>query len=107
LLVFEVTTVPEPGQKISSEHSGPWIRVTIRDTGCGLPEDADQVFEPYVTTKATGTGLGLAVARRIIEDNGGCLWAESSKDGAAFIIDLPDVSRIDESKLALPERNSS
>ncbi len=106
-LVFEVATVPEPGQIISSEHSGPWIRVTIRDTGCGLPEKADQVFEPYVTTKATGTGLGLAMARRIIEDNGGCLWAESSEGGAAFIIDLPDVSQIDDSQLALPERNSS
>jgi len=106
-LVFELASVPKPGQKISSEHSGPWIRFTIRDTGCGLPEDTEKLFEPYVTTKATGTGLGLAVARRIIEDNGGCLWAESSDDGAAFIIDLPDITGIDESQLMIPERNIS
>lgn len=95
-LAFELTRVPRPSRTVPERGEGPWIRLTIRDTGPGLPGDAEQVFEPYLTTKATGTGLGLPVARRIMEENGGCLWAESSPDGAAFHLELPDVSWIDE-----------
>ena len=68
------------------------VRLLIHDTGPGLPEDVERIFEPYTTSKATGTGLGLAIARRIVEDNGGRLRAESTPDGATFIVELPAVA---------------
>lgn len=97
-LVFELELVSEPGQQVKSEHQGSWVRLVVKDSGPGLSDDPDRVFEPYITTKTTGTGLGLAVARRIIEDNGGCLWAGTSPEGASFIIDLPDTASLAKGK---------
>ncbi|MEM6634880.1 MAG: PAS domain-containing sensor histidine kinase [Pseudomonadota bacterium] len=47
--------------------------VTISDNGIGLPQDRARLFEPYVTTRASGTGLGLPIVRKIIEEHGGTL----------------------------------
>ncbi len=105
-LVFDLALVSAPEMKVSSDHSNSWVRFTIRDTGPGFKANAEDIFEPYVTSKATGTGLGLAVSRRMIEDNGGCLWAESTSSGAAFIIDLPNVEGIDKKPYVAGERNS-
>lgn len=65
--------------------------VTIEDNGPGLSdEQADRVFEPFYTTKARGTGLGMAIARRIVEAHGGLLQvAPSQLGGAAFELILP------------------
>jgi nitrogen fixation/metabolism regulation signal transduction histidine kinase len=90
-LYFELENVSIPGHPIKTEHEGPWMRLTIRDSGPGLSIDPEEVFEPYVTSKATGTGLGLAVSRRMVQDNGGSLWATSSPLGASFILELPQV----------------
>jgi signal transduction histidine kinase len=78
-----------PGGQSSS------VRLIVSDTGCGMDDNAKaRVFEPFFTTKAPteGTGLGLAVARRIIEDHGGSI-AVTSKigEGSSFIITLPTV----------------
>jgi signal transduction histidine kinase len=66
-------------------------RVVISDTGPGIPpESLDRIFEPYFTTKEGGTGLGLAMARRIIEEHQGSINAgNESGGGARFVIDLP------------------
>lgn len=66
-------------------------RIEVRDTGPGIPgEDIQRVFQPYVTTKEHGTGLGLAVVERIVFDHGGQIWVESDPgSGATFSIDLP------------------
>lgn len=48
-------------------------RLNIADTGIGLPEDRERLFEPYVTTRDKGTGLGLPIVKKIIEDHGGTL----------------------------------
>lgn len=68
-----------------------WIRVTIADSGPGLPpEIADRIFQPYVSSKETGLGLGLAICRRIVEAHGGEIAAENSPaGGAVFTVRLP------------------
>jgi len=67
------------------------VELKIEDTGVGMDEDAlARVFEPYFSTKTTGTGLGLPIARRNIELSGGSIAVESQKGrGTAVIIRLP------------------
>jgi signal transduction histidine kinase len=67
------------------------LQVRISDTGDGiLPENLAHIFEPFFTTKETGTGLGLAVTRRIIEEHSGEIQVESSPgNGTTFVILLP------------------
>jgi signal transduction histidine kinase len=67
------------------------LRIKITDTGAGIsPENLAQIFEPFFTTKENGTGLGLAVTRRIIEEHNGTVHVESRPDhGTTFIILLP------------------
>jgi two-component system nitrogen regulation sensor histidine kinase NtrY len=49
------------------------VEITIADNGIGLPEDRARLFEPYVTTREKGTGLGLPIVKKIIEEHGGTL----------------------------------
>lgn len=67
------------------------VEVVVTDTGSGIPpENLDRVFEPYFTTKEDGTGLGLALARRIILEHRGNIRAENASGGGArFVIGLP------------------
>jgi PAS domain S-box-containing protein len=70
------------------------ICVSVRDTGPGFPDGiVDQLFEAFFTTKAEGTGMGLAIARSIIEAHGGALSGENcAKGGALFTICLPQAT---------------
>ncbi|MBS2022779.1 MAG: GAF domain-containing protein [Deltaproteobacteria bacterium] len=62
----------------------------IQDTGPGIPVDVRaRIFQPFFTTKATGTGLGLAVVKRIIEGHGGTIGVGNRKHGAEFELWLP------------------
>jgi signal transduction histidine kinase/putative methionine-R-sulfoxide reductase with GAF domain len=71
-------------------------RVSVEDTGPGLPEGLD-VFELFVTTKAKGTGLGLPIAQQILAQHGGDLSSRSEPGkGAAFTITLPLGTALDE-----------
>jgi two-component system sensor histidine kinase HydH len=65
--------------------------LTVADTGGGIPPELlPRVFEPYVTTKTRGLGLGLAIARRIVEAHGGRIEAESrAGQGTRFRVTLP------------------
>ncbi len=66
------------------------VRVEISDSGGGIPtEVTDQIFNPYFTTKSEGTGLGLALAYRIIQDHNGNISFTTSADGTTFAIELP------------------
>jgi signal transduction histidine kinase len=67
------------------------IVITVRDRGHGISlENLPKVFDSFFTTKHTGMGLGLAIARSIVESHGGRLWAENCEsDGAAFHVELP------------------
>ena len=71
-------------------------RITISDNGIGLPEDRARLFEPYVTTRDKGTGLGLPIVRKIIEEHGGTLsltdaapFDDTGRRGACAVILLP------------------
>jgi C4-dicarboxylate-specific signal transduction histidine kinase len=66
------------------------LRFSIRDNGCGLPENADQIFEAFHSTKPNGLGLGLTICQTIIRAHGGRLWCEPNKShGATFHFTLP------------------
>lgn len=67
------------------------VEVSVSDTGAGIaPDQLEVIFNPFVTTKATGTGMGLAISRTIIESHDGRLWAETNTDrGASFRFTLP------------------
>jgi nitrogen fixation/metabolism regulation signal transduction histidine kinase len=67
----------------------PMVRVEISDTGPGIPEDIkDKIFDPYFTTKAKGTGLGLALVYRIIQDHGGSIAFDTGPEGTTFRVDM-------------------
>lgn len=70
---------------------GDWLIVRISDTGPGVdPDVRDRLFDPFVTTKPRGTGLGLARVRHIVEQHGGTVACESiSGVGTSFILRLP------------------
>ena len=78
---------------VSSSQRGDTIVVRIRDTGPGIPEDVmSKLFVPFFTTRKSGSGLGLAVTRRIIENHGGEISVESKVgEGTVFQVVLPIV----------------
>jgi signal transduction histidine kinase len=67
------------------------LQVCVSDTGVGLPpEQADQIFNAFFTTKPHGTGMGLRISRSIVETHGGRLWAaDNFPRGASFYLALP------------------
>ncbi len=97
LLVNAMDAMGEGGEVRIHEEEGviePYGRVAIirvSDTGPGLaPRVRAQIFEPFVSTKDDGAGLGLAIARRIIQEHGGWIHATSEPGrGATFVIGLP------------------
>ncbi|MCK4412052.1 MAG: PAS domain-containing protein [Candidatus Eisenbacteria sp.] len=68
-----------------------FVRVRVRDTGCGIPEETlGRIFDPFFTTRSEGTGLGLAVSQSIIQEHGGFLSVQSVQGrGTTFDVDLP------------------
>src|ERR1700719_2401634 len=74
-------------QSVKNEH----VIVSVSDTGVGLPpQQAEQIFNAFFTTKHHGTGMGLRISRSIVESHGGRLWASAnSPRGASFCFTLP------------------
>ena len=84
--------MPEGGDlRVAARRSHALAVVTIADTGPGIqPEERERIFEPFHTTRPRGTGLGLAVCRKIVAEHGGTITADSdSGGGALFIVTLP------------------
>jgi len=77
--------------KISSENVGDFIRILINDSGSGIPESIrERIFQPFVTTKTKGLGLGLAIVHRVVEQHKGKIEVQSQPDkGTTFTISLP------------------
>jgi C4-dicarboxylate-specific signal transduction histidine kinase len=74
------------------------VVVSVSDTGVGLPpQQAEQIFNAFFTTKPNGTGMGLRISRSIIESHGGRLWAaNNSARGASFCFTLPTKAETEE-----------
>ncbi len=85
-LLVELKVNSAGGSKTNSA-----VIMTVADTGPGIPSETERrIFEPFFTTKTKGTGLGLPVARRIIDAHGGHIDVESQAgQGTRFIISLP------------------
>lgn len=88
-----------PEIKVSLTTSKHGCEITIADNGIGLPEDRARLFEPYVTTRDEGTGLGLPIVKKIIEEHGGTLtledapvFAGQSHYGAMAVIRLATIN---------------
>jgi two-component system sensor kinase FixL len=80
------------GVTVRTERAtGAGVRISVRDRGHGIgAEHLERVFEPFVTTKPNGIGLGLSISRNIVAAHGGRLWAENRDErGACFRIELP------------------
>jgi C4-dicarboxylate-specific signal transduction histidine kinase len=67
------------------------VLITVSDTGVGLPpQQGDEIFDAFFTTKTYGTGMGLRISRSIVESHGGLLWAaDNPPRGARFCFTLP------------------
>ena len=83
--------IPEPAIMVRTEIVSGGVRFSVSDNGTGFPEKVKaQVFEPYVTTKAKGTGLGLPIVKKIVEEHSGMIQIENTQPrGARVSITLP------------------
>jgi two-component system nitrogen regulation sensor histidine kinase NtrY len=91
-----------PAIAISLTDQDTQVSITISDNGIGLPQDRAKLFEPYVTTRDKGTGLGLPIVKKIIEEHGGVLRLDDAEPlgdtqhvGAAATIELPKLQAED------------
>ncbi len=96
LLLNARQAMPSGGRvTVSAEKSDNGsLSVAVEDTGCGIPNELQsRIFSPFFTTKENGTGLGLSVTRRIVEDHGGNLEMQSEVGkGTRFTLRLPMVA---------------
>jgi signal transduction histidine kinase len=88
-----MSKTPRAGRKVTvyAAREDKFAEVSVSDTGHGIPsENIKKVFEPFFTTKAYGMGIGLSIARTIVQAHNGRIWAENNADGGAvFHISLP------------------
>jgi two-component system nitrogen regulation sensor histidine kinase NtrY len=85
-----------PTIRVESRDENGEAVIAISDNGIGLPQDSARLFEPYVTTREKGTGLGLPIVKKIIEEHGGTLvledaepFAQGAHAGARAVVRLP------------------
>jgi two-component system, LuxR family, sensor kinase FixL len=82
----------------TSVEPGGFVRVSVSDTGSGVGEDlARQLFQPFVTSKSSGMGIGLSICQTIIESHGGRIWFEAgTRGGTVFHFTIPNAGAEDE-----------
>lgn len=80
---------PQPLVAVLCHLDSEALTLTVEDNGHGLPENAEDIFLPFYTTKSDGAGIGLAVARQIVLAHGGTLTAERMSEGTRFSMHLP------------------
>ncbi len=91
LLLNCLDALPRGGTISIEMKTGPNIEVLIRDTGSGIaPRIRERLFEPFVTSKETGVGLGLSICKRLVEAHGGTIRGQNAQEGGAlFAFTLP------------------
>jgi len=92
LIINAVQAMPQGGQvTVEAQRQGENLVIRIRDQGTGISaEHVESIYDPFFTTKQTGTGLGLPIAYQVVEQHGGELvLAENSPEGVCFAISLP------------------
>ncbi len=97
ILLNAVEATPENGKinvktrSFSKPGGEPYIQIEFTDTGCGIsPEYLEDIFNPFFTTKNTGSGLGLSISNQIVQDHKGYIVVESQLNkGTSFFINLP------------------
>ena len=98
--------MPEGGTlRVEGREDGAWYSIKFRDTGRGMSvEELARIFTPFSTAFDGGTGLGMAIVRRIVEDHGGAIDVESTPgEGTTVTILLPR----DANARVIPERTAS
>jgi len=76
--------------KINMNGNPNWMEIKVSDTGAGIPEEIiSKVFDPYYSTRPGGTGLGLTITKKIIEQHEGQLDIQSFPGGTTFFVRLP------------------
>lgn len=84
--------IPESGLvKLSARREGEYLEILVEDNGCGIEQERlGRIFEPYHTTKSSGTGLGLTIVYRIVKEHGGTIHVESEPGtGTRFAVRIP------------------
>jgi len=97
LLLNAIEATPENGEITVKTRSflkpggEPYLQVEFKDTGCGIPQEhLEEIFNPFYTTKTTGSGLGLSISNQIVLDHKGYIDVESQVNkGTSFFINLP------------------
>ncbi|MCX6565308.1 MAG: HAMP domain-containing sensor histidine kinase [Candidatus Aminicenantes bacterium] len=92
LMINAIESIRNQGEiRVEARRSGDRYLIVIADSGSGMdPEIAGRIFEPYFSTKLAGTGLGLPITKKIVEDHGGAIRIQSEpRRGTAVTIDLP------------------
>ncbi len=97
VLLNAIEATPEKGEITVKTRSflkpggEPFLQVEFRDTGCGIPQEYfEEIFNPFYTTKTTGSGLGLSISNQIVQDHKGYIDVASQKGkGTSFFINLP------------------
>ncbi len=83
------------------------ITITITDSGPGIPNDiVDKVFEPFYTTKQSGTGLGLTIVKKRLEEMDGDIEFKTGPEGTSFILSIP-VEELDSNMLSIANNNTT
>jgi two-component system nitrogen regulation sensor histidine kinase GlnL len=107
---IQLTTKFRPGVRLSVPGTNARVSLPlefrVRDNGPGVPEDLmPHLFDPFVTTKPTGSGLGLALVSKIVGDHGGIIECESQQRRTVFRVLMPVYSGESESDLAPARKN--
>jgi signal transduction histidine kinase len=84
-------SLPDKSLYLEAFQSEEFVTISIHDTGCGIAsERLEEIFQPFVTDKPTGTGLGLPICKQIVTAHQGTITVESSPNlGTTFHICLP------------------